>query len=111
MGYAIWPDSDTPVSVWNERFRVDWYNCGEGFNGDYNPEDPNDINFLRFDVYYMNDGQWEEVEDASYCTTVPATESPIRLKNLLEGILHEYSLTDYPNCSVKKLGESLSWIS
>ena len=116
------PDSDTPLSIRDSKLRVDWYNAGEGWNGDYDPENPEDDNLLRFDVYVKTDdpswehtGGWEAVEDGSYCTRVPADTDPKELKRLLEIIFENYRevIEDYINngTSVKKLGESLSWIS
>ena len=77
------PDIDTPLSIWDDILRVDWYNAGEGICGDYNPDDPQDVNLLRFDVYIMektkagndSDKDWIAVEDASYCTNMPANAS------------------------------------
>ena len=108
---TYWLDPDTPVSVCDDKFRVDWFNAGEGLCGDYNPSDPEDQNFLRFDVYCNVEGKWEEVEDASYCTRVPADTALTTLKHLCSRILARYEDTEYPNCSVKKLGEELSWIT
>ena len=108
---SFWPDEETPVSIWDEEFRVDWYNAGEGNCGDYNPIDPEDVNNLRFDVYYRVGERWDEVDDASYCTCVPADTSLSRLKELALAIFRNYKDSGYPDCSVKKLGESLSYIS
>lgn len=108
---AYWPDEETPVSVWDEELRVDWYNAGEGVCGDYNPEDPDDMNLLRFDVYHMKDDEWEEVEDASYCTWVRADTNISRLRELALHIFNEYKNVDYLYSSVKKLGEGLSWLT
>ena len=106
------PDPETVVSVWNDRFRADWVNIGEGYNGDYNPNNPQDENLLRFYVYYKTeDDRWEDVEDGSYCTLVPADTDLVKLKDMLIAIINRYSDTDYPNCSVKKLGEELSWLT
>ena len=108
-------DGDTPVSIWSDKLRVDWVNLGEGVSGDYNPEDSEDINLLRFDVYAKRDSSnWEEVNDASYCSNVPADTNPDELERLLRVIFDRYSdvIDDYINngTSVKKLGEELSWI-
>ena len=107
---------DTPVSIRNDKLRVDWTNLGEGVSGDYNPEDPEDINLLRFDIYAKRDNSdWEEVDDASYCTNVPADTDPDELERLLRVIFDRYNdvIDDYINngTSVKKLGEELSWIA
>ena len=97
----------------NDLIRVEWYNDGEGWCGDYNPEDPEDQNLLRFDVSIKRDGKWQEVEDASYCTRMPADTYPDILKAALRMLLKEYTeaLRSNPECSVKKLGEAMSWIS
>ncbi len=114
-------DEETPLSIQDDVLRVDWYNAGEGWNGDYDPEDEEDDNLLRFDVYVKTDdpswehtGGWEEVEDASYCTQVPADTAPEVLKEKLMFIFKAYRdiIEDYlKGSSVKRLGEELSWIS
>lgn len=115
------PDIDTPLSIWDDILRVDWYNAGEGICGDYNPDDPQDVNLLRFDVYIMektkagndSDKDWIAVEDASYCTNMPANASNEILEKSLKYIFSEYRdvIDQYPYSSLKKLGERLSWIS
>ena len=115
-------DHDTPVSICSDKLRVDWYNAGEGVSGDYDPEDPEDVNLLRFDVYAKTDDPswedtdgWTEVDDASYCTQVPADTDPEELERLLRVIFDRYNdvIDDYieNGTSVKKLGEELSWIA
>lgn len=112
-------DSDTPVSIENDLIRADWYDAGEGICGDYNPDDPDDIHLLRFDIYKKNheisndlQDAWEEVEDASYCTRMPYNTNQNILTKSLSVIFKNYYdiLKDDPNRSVKKLGEALSWI-
>lgn len=114
-------DSCTPMSIRDGVLRIDWYNADEGLRGDYDPEDPNDINLLRFDVYVMrepeewddSDDGWRAVDSASYCTNIPATASEEVLEKALRFLFQEYRevIEDYPHNSVKKLGESLSHIS
>ena len=98
------------------NIKVEWVELGEGLCGDYNPDDPDDIELLRFDVSYQNDkGEWLEIPDSSYCTMMPVkAPDEIRQKALqvifneyyhaLSGHYHEHSP------SVKHLGEWLSWI-
>ena len=110
----FWPDPETPVSITSGKLRVDWYNAGEGLCGGYDPEDPDDMNLLRFDVYKsIDDGNWEAVDDASYCTQVSAETPDNELLRLLYSIFNEYydAIIVSEAESVKKLGESLSWIS
>ena len=115
------PYPDVPMSLQSSWLRVDWYNAGEGWWGDYNPGNPEDENLLRFDVYVrrgpqrqedMDDG-WQEVEDASYCTRIPANGDSDILERALRLLFKEYkdALENDRNRSVKKLGEALSWIS
>lgn len=117
-------DPETIMSIFDDVLRVDFVNIGEGICGDYDPEDPEDINLLRFDVYVFNpDGDeeyltdWVEVEDASYCTQIAADTDASVLSKLIGRLFREYrdaidSYEDYlSGPSVKKLGERLSWIS
>lgn len=105
------PDVETPLSICDDVLRVDWYNAGEGICGDFDPDNPDDINLLRFDVYVKDGDEWVEVEDASYCTNMPADS--MKLQAALEAIFKRYRAVidgpEYP--SVKKLGEELSNIS
>ena len=105
-------DIDTPVSIENDLIRVDWYDAGEGLCGDYHPEDPDDVHLLRFDVYKKVGEDWEEVEDASYCTRMPyASDQELLVYSLYVIFKYYYdALKDDPDRSVKKLGEQLSWI-
>ena len=117
-------DAETPLSIRDDVLRVDWRNIGEGHSGDYNHNDPEDENLLRFDVYVKtefypeyhdsDEDAWEVVEDASYCTCMLADTDVKILEEALLCIFRRYrdvidSPDDYP--SVKKLGEELSWIS
>ena len=113
-------DEETPVSISDDTLMVEWLNIGEGLCGDYNPDNPEDINLLRFDVSYADKEQsnetvtvWEEVEDASYCTNTPADTAEEDLIRLLYAIFREYrsKIDGYPEVSLKKLGEGLSYIS
>jgi hypothetical protein len=90
---------------------IEWYDAGEGWNGDYDPEDKNDVALLRFDVYaWDNDQGWMEVEDASYCTQVPVDTPPLVRQYLLEILMEEIGPEVDQDHSVKKICERLSWI-
>ena len=107
-----WPD--TPFVIFGKTVWVEWYRSGEGYFGDFQPDNPEDKELLRFDVYKRPDGvsDWEGVEDASYCTCLGVDESEERLIHCLNIIYKEYDdvlSSDYYT-SVKKLGERLSWI-
>lgn len=114
-------DCETPMSIHDDVLRVDWYEAGEGLCGDYNPDNPEDQELLRFDVYIKKnpepwdnpDDRWCEVEDASYCTLIPTNTSEEILEKALRYIFSEYRdvIKDNNYPSVKKIGERLSWIS
>lgn len=114
---AIHDDDDVVMSIYDDVLRVDWYNAGEGICGDFNPDDPKDVNLLRFDVYIKGneDGtkEWLEVTDASYCTNMPATAPEAVLEKALKCIFKRYRdvISGPTHPSVKKLGEELSHIS
>lgn len=107
-------ETDPVMEISDELIKAVWENLDEGWNGDYDPDDPEDCNLLRFTIYIKNDeGDWEQVDDASYCTTVPYDTPEEELRSKLETIFKEYRdvLNEYPpQVSVKKLGEGLSWI-
>ena len=52
--------------------KVEWVNLDEGKFGEYDPEDPTDINLLRFDISKLVDGEWVPVPDGSFCTRMAA---------------------------------------
>lgn len=114
---AINGDDDIVMSIHDDVLRVDWYNADEGICGDYDPDDPEDVNLLRFDVYIKGneDGskEWLEVTDASYCTNMPATASEDVLEKALRYIFNRYRevISGPTHPSVKKLGEALSHIA
>jgi hypothetical protein len=60
-----------------DRVMVSWVELGEGWSGDWNPNDPDDEELLRFDVYWKDDdGEWDVPQDCSYCTAFPASATP-----------------------------------
>ena len=96
--------------------RIAWAELGEGWSGDYHPDDPEDEELLRFDVYRRRSqvdpvfGEWTPVEDGSYCTRLPVsatgTERTLALLLLMAELYEPVS----SGRSVKKLAEQLSWI-
>lgn len=99
-----------PALVRND-VKIEWVNLGEGYDGDYDKDNPEDVNLLRFDVSVFKDGEWHEVEDGSYCTQVPATTN----KKLLEKILASFMNYIYDDVvgfgKAKRKCEMLSWTS
>jgi len=95
-----------------DKIRVEWDELGEGICGDYNSDDPEDIELLRFTVSRcMEDGTYEQINDASYCTQVPVSATNAQRKNLLKWLMSEVYEDASKGNSIKKLCERLSWIS
>jgi len=93
--------------------RVEWSDLGEGQSGEFNANDKDDAALLRFDVSYKTKQGWEACEDASYCTQFPAEATSEQKREGLKLLMDELydSVLQYPDSSVKKLCERLSWIS
>lgn len=96
--------------------KVEWVDLGEGWSGDYDPSDPEDEALLRFDVLqapegeepdWENFGNWELMDDASYCTQMPADSSEDILRRGAAIIMD----ATYGKSNIKKICEELSWIS
>lgn len=97
-----------PVIIRN-NVMIEWVNLDEGWNGDYDPDDENDENLLRFDVSRFDGKEWVGIDDGSYCTQVTANTPRTRLVEHLTHFLD----TIYDDVSnhgkAKRLCESLSW--
>ena len=93
--------------------KIDLSNLGEGLGGDYNPENENDVNLLRFDIdkYDRAEQRFVGVEDASYCTQIPAYATPKQRREALKFLMDEIHEAVANGESVKKPCERLSWIS
>lgn len=74
--------------------KVEWTNIGEGYRGEYDLSDPEDVNLLRYDAWVKITGtdmdeirglennydedEWAYKPNGSYCTLTPAdTHGPI----------------------------------
>ena len=116
---------DNEIIVSDELLKVELADIGEGISGDYNENDPEDMPLLRFDVSVrdsknvpLDDDRigedWEEVEDASYCTNICAWAPDSVLMQAAQDIFNEYRavIESFPlEYSVKRLGERLSYTS
>lgn len=92
-----------------KEFAVTTSWIGEGNNGDYNPMTLNDHPLLRFDVQRKNTetGDWEDVDDGSYCTQIHAY-APQKILEALPRYLTK-QLDDQGGHYLKRLMEKLSW--
>ena len=91
-------------------YAVDISWVGEGDDGDYDPMRPLDHPLLRFDVQRnigIVDNEWEDQDDGSYCTQVPAYASPDILQALPRYLAER--LDAEGGAHPKRLMEQLSW--
>lgn len=88
-----------------------WAALGEGWNGDYNPDDPEDEELLRFDAF-IEDHEWEDdYPTYSYCTMFPASATPEQRQAGLEYLmLHLYPFMSKGEWC-RDVAEELSWIN
>lgn len=91
--------------------KVEWVDLDEGLSGEYNPNDPEDIALLRFDVSELVDGEWEIMDNGSYCTAMPVHTPKVVLEQGLHKIYDEVYDVLAGGGSIKKTCESLSWMS
>lgn len=98
-------------SLIKDRVRVDWVELGEGWSGDWNPDDPDDEELLRFDVYWLDDnGEWVDPGDVSYCTGFPASATAEQREKGLRILMDAFYEPMMAGYSGKKIGERMSWI-
>jgi hypothetical protein len=102
MNYCL-IDRDVRVSLHDQT--------GEGWNGDWDCDDPKDQLLLRFDVDVFANGDWVPVDNASYCTAIPASIDPIKANKAVEVIMMEVGDSVRGGVSIKKKCEFLSWMS
>lgn len=97
---------------------LEWSHEDEGFCGDYDENDPNDAPLLRFSIYTRcqhptegDVGDWEGVDDTSYCTENPIDTSSDELDSMALEILDEYRRCVDGDGSPRKKMEAYSWIT
>lgn len=72
------------------RVKVSLVELGESlFGGDYEPQDPEDAEVLRFDFYGLLNGVWVPCLDASYCTQISVSATRTERRALLERLWDE----------------------
>lgn len=91
-----------------DEYAVEFTYIGEGLCEEYNEDDPDDIPLIRFYVLEKNkDGEWEDMEDGSYCTLLP-TDTPVILLENFAGIINSRIEDSY---SPRKTLEELTWVT
>ena len=109
---------DESIRKAKDGVMVELINIGEGVQGDYNEENPDDVNLLRFYVYTsesmtsdIDAEDWYEVD--SWCTNLPAELPDKQLQKGLRILFKEFysALKDDHTVSIRRLGDTMSWIS
>ena len=104
-----------------DNVRVVFEYIGEGYNGDYDPTDPEDKPLLRFDVFadvhlknpYSEDpilGDFGYMLDSSYCTALPVEMPEDVINKALRVIMDEVKGEVIAGHSIKRICEHLSWL-
>lgn len=93
-----------------DTIKVELESIGEGYYGDYDPGNPADVPLLRFTVLKLVDGEWEQIDDASYCTELPEWIDNDYQMQVLTYIMDEVYDAVVGGASIKKRCELLSWI-
>lgn len=93
--------------------KVRWIDQTEGQWGDYNPEDPDDVPLLRFDVSLWNEAAGKYNSCQSRCTCFCADASKEDIAKALDILLDRFydAYSKNPNGSLKTLADQLSQIS
>lgn len=91
--------------------KIQWVDIGEGLDGYYNSEDPEDVALLRFDVLVWNGTDWEQVDDGSYCTMMPVDTDKDTLRLALVTLMNNVWEAMSNGGSVKRVCEELSWMN
>lgn len=112
------PGNETVLEMEDDRLKVELADIGEGICGDYRPDDPNDIQLIRFYVYERTDDNeyedgWVPVEDASRCTSVPVDTPREKLEAIAKIIFGEFEdalPTEETGASIKAIADRLSWL-
>lgn len=110
----------THFKLREDKVEVSLEYIGEGYNGDYNPQDTSDKPLLRLDVCVhksiKNDSAedggnaWKYMLDSSYCTCLPA-EDKITARKALRHIMKKVKKPCLNGQSIKRICAELSWLS
>lgn len=89
---------------------VRFVDLGEGFNGEYDPDDLDDQELLRFDVMRRGTRDFEFVDDGSYCTHTPVSTSRADRRALLLELMNAVYDLVVSGESVRTVCQHASWM-
>jgi hypothetical protein len=105
------PEAEPRLVSADGRLQVQWVNLGEGWDGDWRPDDPQDTNLLRFDLLVREGEAWVDPGAASYCTQMPAGTARETLEAALRIILNRVEAAYRSGNGHKHVLEELSWMN
>lgn len=97
------------MELQKDNVKIELVDIGEGWYGEYDPYDPQDKELLRFYVMHKVGEIWEDVNGASYCTTLPVSLSDSCQRAFLEMLMYRFYLPVTSGGRVKRIGEEMSW--
>lgn len=85
-------DEWEPVIIYDDSLKVAFADIGEGYNGDYDPDNPEDAPLLRLDIMIKEpedvDEDFYDCTTFSYCTCIVAN-TPVKTLTKLLLLVHE----------------------
>ena len=82
---------------------------GEGYDGDYDPSDPEDAPLYRVDI--TRDGVEYETDGGSWCTCIVATEVNADYDDIVKRIAQYAYKRRVKGDSLDHIAQSVSWFS
>lgn len=102
------------IGLQDNRLMVYLVDIGEGYEGDYDPEDPDDAELLRIDAYPLKeDGTIDDDRTFSVCTSIKKDSTPLIQRKAIHHIywaIRQF-MKDNPGSSLKAVMEDLSYLS
>ena len=99
------------------NLKIEWSNIGEGYSGDYDEDDPDDVNLLRFYISERDQdstsdsNEFSDIDNGSYCTMFPADTTEVQQLRALTIMMNAIYPVWESRESIKRLAERCSWIS
>lgn len=90
----------------DDRLSLSWEDLGEGYDGDWDPQDPDDRPLLRFTVLLED----EQLDGCSYCTQLPVSMPPAKLEQYARLILARVREERAGGGSGRRACQELSWL-
>jgi hypothetical protein len=94
-----------------ERLKIEFVDINEGYKGEYDPDDPDDVKLLRFDVSIRKKkgGAWQVSDSCSYCTQIPVDTPATTRRSLLLLFYKELFFAMEHGRQLRRVCEILSW--